>query len=282
MTVPNITLNDGTTIPQLGFGTFLIDDADAERAVTEAFEAGYRHIDTATIYRNEAGVGRAIAASGIPRDELYITTKLWDDAHTGDAAKRAIETSLEKLGLDRVDLYLIHWPVPAHGTYVEAWENLIRFREDGLATSIGVANFVGQRLDDIISATGVTPAVDQIELHPAFQQRVVVDFAHARDIAIQAWGPLGQGKYPLLEEPAVTDAAQAHGKTPAQAVLRWHIQRGNIIFPKSTNAARVRENFDIFDFELTADEMAAISALDRPDGRVSADPEERNDIRPSK
>ncbi len=282
MSVPNIILNDGNTIPQLGFGTFLVDDADVEQAVTDALAAGYRHIDTATIYRNEAGVGRALAKSGIARDELFITTKVWDDAHTGNLTREALETSLEKLGLEKVDLYLIHWPVPAHGTYVEAWQNLITLQQEGLTTSIGVANFVGQRLEHIIAETGVVPAVDQIELHPAFQQRDVVAAAHANNIAIQAWGPLGQGKYPLFEYPAVADAAAAHGKTPAQAVLRWHIQQGNTIFPKSTNPGRVRENFDIFDFELSGDEVAAISALDRPDGRVSADPEERNEIRSSK
>lgn len=275
MTIPNITLNDGQTIPQLGFGVFKVDPAETERIVWDALEAGYRHIDTAAIYGNEAGVGAAIAKSGIPRDELFITTKLWNDRQKGDDPHRALDESLEKLGLDQVDLYLVHWPAPANGNYVNAWERLIELRDGGKTRSIGVSNHLPEHLEAIIAATGVTPAVDQIELHPAYQQRDVTDYAAARDIRIEAWGPLGQGKYPLFAEEPVALAAQAHGKSPAQVVLRWHLQQGYIVFPKSNSPARIRENLDVFDFTLTGDEQAAITALERGH-RVSAHPSEVN------
>ncbi|MBU4466367.1 MAG: aldo/keto reductase [Actinobacteria bacterium] len=275
MTIPNITLNDGQTIPQLGFGVFKVDPAETERIVWDALEAGYRHIDTAAIYGNESGVGAAIAKSGIARDELFITTKLWNDRQKGDDPHRALDESLEKLGLDQVDLYLVHWPAPANGNYVNAWERLIELRDAGKTRSIGVSNHLPEHLEAIIAATGVTPAVDQIELHPAYQQRDVTDYAAARDIRIEAWGPLGQGKYPLFEEEPVALAAQAHGKSPAQVVLRWHLQQGYIVFPKSNSSARIRENLDVFDFTLTGDEQAAITALERGH-RVSAHPSEVN------
>lgn len=275
MTIPALTLNDGHTIPQLGFGVFKVDPAETERIVAEALAAGYRHIDTAAIYGNEEGVGRAIAASGIPREELFITTKLWNDRQAGDAPHAAIDESLGKLGLDRVDLYLVHWPAPRNGTYVNAWERMVEIRDAGKATSIGVSNHLPEHLEKIIAATGVTPAVDQIELHPAYQQRAVTGFAADHGILIESWGPLGQGKYPLFEETPVAAAAAAHGKTPAQVVLRWHLQQGVIVFPKSSTPERIRENLDVFDFALTGDEQAAITALERG-GRVSAHPDEVN------
>ncbi|GEP46885.1 aldo/keto reductase [Microbacterium saccharophilum] len=275
MTIPALTLNDGHTIPQLGFGVFKVDPAETERIVSEALAAGYRHIDTAAIYGNEEGVGRAIAASGIPREELFVTTKLWFEDQAGDKPLAAIDTSLDKLGLDRVDLYLSHWPAPKNGHFVNAWERMIEIRDAGKATSIGVSNHLPEHLEKVIAATGVTPAVDQIELHPAYQQRDVTSFAAGRGILIEAWGPLGQGKYPLFEEEPVAAAAAAHGKTPAQVVLRWHLQQGHIVFPKSSTPERIRENLDVFGFALTDDEQAAITALERG-GRVSAHPDEVN------
>ncbi|GAA1726683.1 aldo/keto reductase [Microbacterium paludicola] len=278
MTVPTITLNSGFEIPQLGFGVFLVPPAEAEKAVSEALEAGYRHIDTAAIYRNEEGVGAAIAKSGIPRDELFITTKLWNDRQAGDEPKAAISESLEKLGLDHVDLYLTHWPAPANDNYLNAWQKLIEIRDAGLAKSIGVSNHLVEHLERIVGDTGVTPAVNQIELHPAYQQREITQWAADHGMFIESWGPLGQGKYDLFGEKAVADAAAAHGKTPAQVVIRWHLERGFIVFPKSVRPERMAENFDVFDFELTDAEVAAIDALDPLDGsgRVGGHPNEVN------
>ncbi|GAA3652242.1 aldo/keto reductase [Microbacterium marinilacus] len=274
MTVPTITLNSGFDIPQLGFGVFLVPADEAERAVTEALEAGYRHIDTAAIYRNEEGVGAAIAKSGIPRDELFVTTKLWNDRQAGDEPRAAVGESLDKLGLDYVDLYLTHWPTPEKGTYVNAWQRLVEIRDAGLARSIGVSNHLVEHLERIVAETGVTPAVNQIELHPAYQQREVTEWAADHGVHIESWGPLGQGKYDLFGEQAVADAATAHGKTPAQVVIRWHLEKGFIVFPKSVRAARIAENFDVFDFALTDAEVAAIDALDPLDGsgRVGSHP----------
>lgn len=278
MSVPTITLNSGFEIPQLGFGVFLVPPAEAETAVTAALEAGYRHIDTAAIYRNEEGVGAAIAKSGIPREELFITTKLWNDRQGGDEPKAAIAESLEKLGLDYVDLYLTHWPAPERGTYVNAWRKLVEIRDAGQARSIGVSNHLVEHLEEIVAETGVTPAVNQIELHPAYQQREITQWAADHGVAIESWGPLGQGKYDLFGEKAVADAAAAHGKTPAQVVIRWHLEKGFIVFPKSVRPERMAENIDVFDFELTDAEVAAIDALDPLDGsgRVGAHPLELN------
>ena len=278
MTIPTLQLLDGNRIPQVGYGVFKVPADDTRRAVLEAFELGYRHIDTAAIYGNEEGVGAAIAESGIPRDELFITTKLWNDRHDGDEPRAALGESLDKLGLDAVDLYLVHWPTPARDNYVHAWERLIDLREQGLTRSIGVSNFLVPHLERIIAETGVAPVVNQIELHPAYQQREVVEWALARGIRIEAWGPLGQGKYDLFSVPAVADAAAAHGKTPAQVVLRWHLDKGNIVFPKSVRRDRLAENIDIVDFALTDAEIAAIDAIDPGDGsgRVSAHPDEVN------
>ncbi len=271
----NITLNDGTIIPQLGFGVFKVDPGETERIVSDALEVGYRHIDTAAIYGNEDGVGRAIAASGIPRDQLYVTTKLWNDRQTD--APAALAESLDKLGLDKVDLYLIHWPTPEKDTYVQAWEALVGLREQGLTTSIGVANFLVPHLEKLLAASDVVPAIDQIELHPAHQQPATIAFAREHGIAIESWGPLGQAKYPLLENPAITAAAAAHGKSAAQVVIRWHLQNDVIVFPKTNHRERMVENFEVFDFELTESEFEAITALERGgDGRVGSHPDSVN------
>ena len=273
MTTPRITLNDGTTIPQLGLGVFRVDPEETERIVSDALEVGYRHIDTAAIYGNEIGVGRAIAASGIPRDELYITTKLWNSDQGTQSAIDAMDLSLEKLGLDHVDLYLIHWPRPDLDRYLESWHTLEQLKADGKTTSIGVSNFHIPHLERVIGESGTVPAVDQIELHPAFAQRPIREYAASKGIAIEAWGPLGQGKYDLFGMPAVADAARAHGVSPAQAVIRWHLQHGIIVFPKSNSRERIAQNFDVFGFELTAAEMAAIDGLDQG-MRVGSNPDE--------
>lgn len=278
MTIPTLQLNDGYDIPHLGYGVFKVPPADTERAVTEAFEVGYRHIDTAAIYGNEEGVGAAIAASGIPRSELFITTKLWNDRHDGEEPHAAIRESLDKLGLERVDLYLVHWPTPAKDNYLHAWQKLIEIRDAGLTRSIGVSNFLVPHLEKIVAQTGVTPAVDQIELHPAHQQRDITGWAADHGVRIESWGPLGQGKYDLFGLPEVRNAASAHGKSPAQVVLRWHLQKGFIVFPKSVRRERLEENLDVFDFTLSDAEMQAIDQVEPGDGsgRVSAHPDEVN------
>ncbi|THG36124.1 aldo/keto reductase [Glaciibacter flavus] len=271
--VPTLTLNDGNLIPQLGFGVFKVDPAEAERVVTDALEVGYRHIDTAAIYGNEEGVGRAIAASGIPREELFVTTKLWNEDQGFSSTAPALDRSLHRLGLDHVDLYLIHWPVASKGLYVDSWRAMQDLREQGRTRSIGVSNFLESHLQELLDNSDVVPAVDQLELHPAYQQRETTDFARSNGMRVEAWGPLGQGKYPLLEAGVIVAAAEAHGKTPAQAVLRWHLQVGNIVFPKSMHRERIAENFDILDFALTDAEVEALSALDRG-GRVGSHPDD--------
>ena len=272
MTVPTIALNDGTTIPQLGFGVFKVDPDETERIVSDALEVGYRHIDTAAVYGNEIGVGRAIAASGIPRDELFITTKLWNSDQGTQSAFDAIDLSLEKLGLESVNLYLIHWPRPDLDRYLETWLAMEQIKDDGKSASIGVSNFHVQHLEKVIAGSSMVPAVDQIELRPAFAQRPIREFAASKGIHIEAWGPLGQGKYDLFGMEPVASAAAAHGVSPAQVVIRWHLQNGLIVFPKSNSRERMAQNFDVFGFELTADELAAIDGLDQG-MRVGADPE---------
>ncbi len=271
--IPSLQLNDGRTIPQLGFGVFKVDPDETERIVLDAFEAGYRHIDTAAIYRNEQGVGRAIAASGIPRDELFVTTKLWNDRRGEAEARAALGESLDKLGLDRVDLYLIHWPTPSAGSPVETWETLGALRDEGLTTSIGVSNFDERYLPEILE-TGFVPAVDQIELHPQFQQRATTALAAEHDIKIEAWGPLGQGRVDY-ESTVIGEIAARHGISWAQATIAWHLQSGRIVFPKSNRRARMAENLAAASVQLTAEDLAAIDALDQgAAGRVSADPAE--------
>ena len=272
MTVPTIVLNDGTSIPQLGFGVFKVDPEETQRIVSDALEVGYRHLDTAMIYGNETGVGAAIAESGIDRDDLFVTTKLWNSDQGTQTAHDAIDLSLSKLGLDRVDLYLIHWPRPDLDRYSESWLALEQIRDDGKTRSIGVSNFHRTHLERIISDSGTVPAVDQIELHPAFAQRELRAFSEPLGILTEAWGPLGQGKYDLFGEAAVADAAAVHGVTPAQVVIRWHLQQGIIVFPKSNSRERMAENFDVFGFELSDAEVAAIDALDRGQ-RVGGDPD---------
>ncbi|HWM32700.1 MAG TPA: aldo/keto reductase [Pseudolysinimonas sp.] len=271
--VPTITLNDGHTIPQLGFGVFKVDPGETERIVSDALEVGYRHIDTAAIYGNEAGVGAAIAKSGIDRDELFITTKLWNADQGTQSARDAMDLSLDKLGLDHVDLYLIHWPRPDLDRYVESWLTLEQLQAEGKTRSIGVSNFHRPHLERVMAEGSVVPAVDQLELHPAFAQRELRAFGAEHGIHIEAWGPLGQGKYDLFDEKPVRDAAAAHAVTPAQVVIRWHLQNGIIVFPKSNSRERMAENFDVFGFELSADEIAAIDALDRGQ-RVGSNPDE--------
>ena len=270
--VPTLEIRGAAPIPQLGYGVFKVDPDIAADVSAQALAAGYRHIDTAKIYGNEEGVGRAIAESGIPREELFVTTKLWDDAHAFDDAIAACEASLERLGLDYVDLYLIHWAVPSQGQHVEAWKALIALQERGLVRAIGVSNFPAQQLAEVIEDTGVVPAIHQIELHPYFQQRELRAIHAEHGILTEAWGPLGQGKSDLLENPAVTAIAEAHGATPAQVVLAWHLAHGIVTIPKSVTPSRIVENLAAAELELTADEVAAIDALDREDGRGGTDP----------
>ncbi len=270
--VPPIILNNGIEMPQLGFGVWQVPDDEAERAVTTALEAGYRSIDTAAVYENEEGTGKAVAASGIAREELFVTTKLWNTAQGYDATLKAFDTSLAKLGLDYVDLYLIHWPMPDKDTYIDTYKAFEKILSDGRAKSIGVSNFLPEHLDRLIDATSVIPAVNQIELHPHLQQRAAREYHAEQGIATEAWSPLGQGKG-LLEVPAIVAIAQKHGRTPAQVVLRWHLQLGNVVIPKSVTPSRIKENIEVFDFELDPEDMAAISALNE-DRRLGPDPAE--------
>ena len=260
-TLPTLTLRDGLTMPQLGFGVFQVPDDQAQQAVESALEAGYRSIDTAMIYGNERGVGRALAASGIAREDLFVTTKLWIDDHGRGAARPALEASLERLGLASVDLYLIHWPAPATDAYLQTWQGFEDLRAAGLTRGIGVSNFLPEHLDRVVGLGGAVPAVNQIELHPALQNRETVAANAALGIATEAWSPLAQGA--VLGEAPVVEAAAAHGVSAAQVVLRWHLQHGNIVIPKSVAPARIAANLDVLDFTLSEAEMAAIDALDR-------------------
>ncbi|GAA1798381.1 aldo/keto reductase [Actinomadura chokoriensis] len=270
VTVPKVDLIDGNAMPQLGFGVFQVDDDGAERAVEAALRSGYRSIDTASAYGNEEGVGRALRASGLPRDELFVTSKLWNSEQGHDNALRACEASLSRLGLDRLDLYLIHWPAPGRGLYLETWRALEKLKADGRVRSIGVSNFTVETLRRIIGEADVVPAVNQIELHPYFQQDGLRAFHRDHGIRTEAWAPLGQG-HGLLDDPALARIAAAHGRTPAQVVLRWHLEIGDIVIPKSVTPSRIAENIDVFGFELTPDDMAAIGELDKGI-RVGPDP----------
>lgn len=260
-TIPSVSLNDGRSIPQLGLGVWQTPAEETARVVGTAFELGYRHVDTAAIYRNEEGVGQAVAASGLPHGELFITTKLWNADQGYDRALKALDTSLRKLALDYVDLYLIHWPCPADGKFVDTWKALVRAREDGKARSIGVSNFRPQDIDRIVEATGVVPAVNQIELHPLFQQKELRAYDTAHGIATESWSPLAQGGE-LLGDARLREIAGKHGKTPAQVILRWHVQLGLVVFPKSVTPSRIAENAAIFDFALDGSDLARIAELD--------------------
>ena len=273
-TVPDLSLNDGRTIPQLGFGVFQIDPAETAEAVGQALRTGYRHIDTAEMYGNEAGVGEAVRASGLDRGEVFVTSKLNNGFHKPDDARRAFDETLAKLRSDFVDLFLIHWPLPTlyDGDYVSTWNTLAEFLSDGRAKAIGVSNFQVAHLERLAAETGVVPAVNQIEVHPYLTNEHVRAYGADNDIVTEAWSPIAQGQ--VLDDPAIGKIASAVGKTPAQVVLRWHIQRGDVIFPKSTTPSRIKENFEIFDFELDDDAVDALSALDKgEDGRTGPNPD---------
>ncbi|MCX4562326.1 aldo/keto reductase [Streptomyces phaeochromogenes] len=262
-------------MPQLGFGVWQVPDDEAERAVATALEAGYRSIDTAAIYGNEKGTGRGLASSGVARKDLFVTTKLWNADQGYDSTLRAFDASLEKLGLDYVDLYLIHWPMPAKDKYIDAYKAFEKLYADGRTKAIGVSNFLPEHLEKLIDATSVIPAVNQIELHPHLQQHASREYHAQQGIATEAWSPLGSGKG-LLEVPAIVAIAQKHNRTPAQIVLRWHIQLGNVVIPKSVTPSRIKENIDVFDFSLDTEDIAAISALNE-DRRVGSNPANVND-----
>jgi 2,5-diketo-D-gluconate reductase A len=270
--VPDVALNNGRTIPQFGFGVFQIRPGDTAKAVAEALEAGYRHIDTAEMYGNEAEVGAAIAASGLGRADVFVTSKLNNGFHRPDDARRAFGESLDTLGFDYLDLFLIHWPLPTRygGDYVSTWRTLEEFYRDGRARSIGVSNFQPHHLRRLHGESEITPAVNQIEVHPYLTQDDVRAFCAEYQIAIEAWSPLAQGL--VLDDPTIVAIAKQVGKTPAQVVLRWHVERGDIVFPKSVTPSRIRENIDIFDFELSGEDVEAISALNR-NHRTGPDPD---------
>jgi 2,5-diketo-D-gluconate reductase A len=272
--VPNITLNDGNAIPQLGFGVFQIEPKDTVEAVSEALEIGYRHIDTAEMYGNEKEVGEAIRASGLDRGDVYVTSKLNNAFHEPQDAREAFDRTLSDLGFDYVDLFLIHWPLPTlyDGDFVSTWKTLEEFHRDGRARSIGVSNFQIEHLEQLAAETDTVPAVNQIEVHPYFTNDAVREYGQKHGIVTEAWSPIAQGG--VLEDPTITQIAEKVGKTPAQVVLRWHIQRGDIIFPKSVTPSRMKENFELFDFELEPDDVDEISALDRgEDGRTGPHPD---------
>ena len=273
MTVPNIELNNGVSIPQLGFGVFQVPPADTKAAVATALETGYRHIDTAKIYGNEEGVGEAIAESGIAREELFITTKLWNSDQGYESTLKAFETSISLLGLDYIDLYLIHWPTPAKDNFVDPWKALEKLYADNRVRAIGVSNFRPEDLQRLLDLGLTVPAINQIELHPQLVQEELRTFHAKHDIVTEAWSPLAQGK--VFGEKAIVDIAAAHGKSPAQIVIAWHLALGNVVIPKSVTPSRIAENLDVFDFSLSDAEIDAITALNT-DSRIGPDPAELN------
>lgn len=269
MDQPRIELNDGKTIPQVGLGVWQASNDEATTAVAKALEVGYRHIDTAAIYENEDGVGEGIRRSGVQRGDIFLTTKLWNDRQSRDQALTAFDESLKKLGTDYVDLYLIHWPSPQRGTYLEAWKTLVELKKEGRARSIGVSNFCEEHLKRIIDETGETPVLNQIELHPDFQQKALRQVHDRYGIRTESWSPLGQGK--LLNSPEVKKVADRLGRTPAQVIIRWHLDNGLIVIPKSVTPSRIADNFKVFDFTLDADAKASLDALNG-DNRLGPDP----------
>lgn len=270
ISTPSVEFNDGRSIPQLGFGVFQVSEEDTAPSVRCALQTGYRSIDTAAAYGNETEVGEAIRESGLNRDEVFLTTKLWNDDQGYDEAFSAFEHSLERLGVDQVDLYLVHWPAPARDRYVQTWRALCEFKRDGRARSIGVSNFTVEHLERIIDDSGVVPALNQIELHPRLTQSELRDFHAQHGIVTEAWSPLARGG-DLLQEPVLLEIAAAHQRTPAQVVLRWHVQLGNVVIPKSVTPSRIKENFGIFDFSLSDDEIHSIETLESGE-RTGPDP----------
>lgn len=268
---PLITLNDGIQIPQLGLGVWQLDDAQAYESSKAALASGYRHIDTAMIYGNEAGVGRAVAESELARDQIFITTKLWNADQGFDSTLRAFDASLQRLGLETLDLYLIHWAIPKKGAYRETWKAFVRLQQEGRVRSIGVSNFNADHLTHIIDDTGVVPSVNQIEIHPDFNQAQLSQWCREKGIVTESWSPLGQGGE-LLKLPLFAEIAQRHNKTPAHVILRWHLQNGHVVIPRSSNAQRIAANIDVFDFELSGEELEAIAGL-RQTGRLGPDPQ---------
>lgn len=268
--IPQIQLNDGNRIPQLGFGVYKIPEAETVDAVLTALEAGYRHIDTATFYENERAVGEAVRRSGLPRDDVFVTTKVWWTDNGYDSTLRSFDASLERLGFDTVDLYLIHWPAPQHDQYVETWRALEHLQAEGRARSIGVANFHTHHLDRLAAETGTVPAVNQVELHPWLPQREVRAYDEARGIVTESWSPLARGR--VLDDPLLAGLAAKHGATPAQVVIRWQLQLGNVVIPKSSTPERIRSNLDVFAFTLDADDLTAIATLESGE-RTGKDPD---------
>ena len=271
-----ITLNDGIAMPQLGLGVWKAADGDeVVNAVQTALESGYRMIDTAMVYQNERGVGEGIRAAGLNRDDIFITTKLWNSDQGSETVRPALKASLERLGLEYVDLYLIHWPTPSRDLFVETWKEFIKLKEDGLTRSIGVSNFRIEDLERLKQETGVVPVVNQIELHPYFQQRELREYADKNNIRIESWSPIGGSKGNLLEDEVIASISERHHKSAAQVVIRWHIQHGLIVIPKSVNENRIKENLNVFDFELSEDDMALLDGLDRSE-RNGPDPANMN------
>jgi len=271
MTVPSLTLHDGVEIPQLGFGVFQVPPEETQEVVEHALEAGYRHVDTAAAYRNEKGVGTAIAASGLPREDVFVTTKLWNSQQGYDSTLAAFDASLGRFGFDYVDLYLIHWPVPTEDRFVDTWRAFERIRDEGLVRTIGVSNFRVADLERLQAETETLPTINQIELHPRLQQAELRAWHGEHRVATEAWSPLAQGD--LLDHETVVRVAERHGRTPAQAILRWHLQLDNVVIPKSATPERIRENIELFDFELSDEDMEAFRALDRGE-RIGPNPDD--------
>ncbi|MBV2364659.1 aldo/keto reductase [Streptomonospora nanhaiensis] len=272
-TVPEVTLNNGVRIPQLGFGVWQVDSGDVVDVVRTAIETGYRSIDTAAAYGNEEGVGEAIRRSGVPREEIFVTSKLWNTDQGYDSTLRAFDATVRRLGLEVLDLYLIHWPMPARDTYVDSWKAMERLYAEGRVRAIGVSNFHADHLTRVLQEGGIVPTVNQIELHPRLTQERLREFDRQHDIATEAWSPLGQGN--VLSDPTIGKIAEAYGKTPAQVILRWHLQIGNIVIPKSVTPERIRSNFDVFDFQLSSGDVDTISGLNTGE-RFGPDPDTLN------